>query len=230
MSGYTATSTTLLSVATGAQAFTTQSALSYVAAERVTLTYTANTTIFMSGTILSYNAINGAMVVNFDTVSGVYGLQPPWNTQLWDATSGMFASWTLSLTGAIPVPSTTVIPTIIVRTLNQSTWDPQRGQGLNNFLTDAAAVAQILATRIKFLKGESFENTADGTPLFQSILTKSTTMPAVALILRQRILGTPFVTAISSFTINYVPGGRAFSFSATVQTAFGAVAIANSQT
>lgn len=118
--------------------------------------------------------------------------------------------------------------TIIVRALDEN-WDPRRGSGLANFLTDADAVAQIIATRLKLLQGELFQDTTQGTPLFQSLLGHPTTPRAVALILRQRILGAPGVIGINSMDVQYHPAGRAFTFAATVQTRFGTVSVSNQQ-
>ena len=113
--------------------------------------------------------------------------------------------------------------TITVRALTTTNglWDPQRGQGLSNFLSDREAVAQIIATRLKLLRGEWFANLADGLPLFQSIIGHSNTTQGVALIIRQRILGTPYVTGIQNMSVTYAPTSRNYSFSCTVQTAFG---------
>ena len=73
--------------------------------------------------------------------------------------------------------------TIIVRTLDEN-GDPRRGSGLKNFLTDADAVAQILATRMRLLQGEWFQDATKGIPAFQSLLGHPTTPRAVALVLR----------------------------------------------
>ena len=222
MSGYVATSITPLYVVTGVQTLTTQVALSYLPNERITLTYALDASIFMQGTIVAYNAVTGAMVVNVDMLSGIFGLQPVFNTQVWGETNVLFTPWNLSLLGFAAASTAAVVPTIIVRALNSS-YDPQRGQGLQNFLTDINAVSQILMTRLNFLQGEWFENTLDGTPLFQSLLGHSITLPAVGLILRERILGTPYVTGINSFSITNV--GRTYTFTASVQTQFSSVPI-----
>jgi len=118
------------------------------------------------------------------------------------------------------------VPSIIARRLD-SQWDPQRGQSLDNFIVDIEAVAQIIATRLKLLQGEWFENLAEGTPVFQSLLGVSSTMRGVALILQQVILGVPYVTGIANIQVNYQPNGRLLAFSATVETRFGSIAISS---
>jgi hypothetical protein len=116
--------------------------------------------------------------------------------------------------------------TIIVRALDAN-GDPRRGAGLSNFLVDIDAVAQILGTRLRILQGEWFEDLTDGTPVFQRLLGHPTTSDAVALLLRERILGTPYVTGIQTMQVIYRPAGRNFSFFAVVQTQFGQVILAN---
>jgi|SRR5579872_1598990 len=116
--------------------------------------------------------------------------------------------------------------TIIVRALDKN-GDPLRGNGLANFVSDSDAIAQIISTRLQLLQGEWFENTADGTPLFQQLLGHPITSEAVALILRTRILGTPYVTEISNISVQYGRARRTFAFSALVQTQFGLVSVTN---
>ena len=116
--------------------------------------------------------------------------------------------------------------TIQVRALSP-TGDPLRGAGLTNFLTDINAVAQIIKTTIKLLQGEWFENLSIGTPLFQQLLGHPTTVNAVALIMRNRILGCPYVTGINSLQVAYGAHGRTFTFFASVSTQFGQVTVTN---
>lgn len=98
---------------------------------------------------------------------------------------------------------------------------------MSNFLTDLNAIAQILKSRLLLLQGEWFESTTDGTPIFQQLLGMPTSIQAVTLMLRQRILGTPYVSGIVSIDITYAPSGRNFSFAAIVQTQFGTVSLTN---
>ena len=116
--------------------------------------------------------------------------------------------------------------TITVRRLDQN-WDPMRGNGASNFISDIDAVAQTIASTIKLLQNEWFENRLLGTPLFQRLLGHPITSQGVALILRKRILSVPYVTGISNFGVTFVRAGRTFTFSALVQTTFGTVAISN---
>jgi hypothetical protein len=112
------------------------------------------------------------------------------------------------------------------RMLDQNS-DPIRGHGLNDYATDINAVGICIAERLQFLTGGWWENLSDGTPLFQSLLGQATTMQAVALVLRQRILGSPYVTGIQSMQVVYNPTGRTFTFTASVQTQFGTIFVTN---
>lgn len=117
--------------------------------------------------------------------------------------------------------------TITVRQLDTN-WDPIAGNGQSNFLTDIDAVAQIIAQRIKLLQGEWWENINAGTPLFQSILgaAGSGSHPqTIALLLSQRILGTPYVTGVSNVSTSYNASTRAFQFSCAVETQFGTLGV-----
>lgn len=118
---------------------------------------------------------------------------------------------------------------ITVRALNPVTWEPQQGNGQANFLSDLPAVAQIIATRLRLFQGEWFLNLLDGLPLFQQILGSSGSPRNVQVItnlISARILGSPFVTAISSITATYQ--NRQFKFFAQVETQFGTIIVQNS--
>ncbi len=119
--------------------------------------------------------------------------------------------------------------TITVRQLNPTTWEPMEGNGLNNFISDLQAVAQIIATRLRLFQGEWFLNLSDGLPLFQSMLGSSGSqrnLDVITNFLSARILGTPYVTGIASLLTSYAD--RKFQFSAVVSTQFGTVSINNS--
>ena len=118
--------------------------------------------------------------------------------------------------------------TITVRALGP-TGDPLQGNGLNCFISDLAAVTQIICTRLKMFEGEFWMNTADGLPLFQSILGSSGSQRNLQVIIglySQRIRGTVYVTGISSFTASFQ--SHKFVYSIAVETQFGTVYISNS--
>ncbi len=90
-------------------------------------------------------------------------------------------------------------------------------------LTDLEAVAQTIGTRLRLFQGEWWESLTEGTPLFQSILGEGRQLTAVAAVLRQRILSTPYVTSISNVSISL--NRRALSYSCSVQTVFGPITV-----
>lgn len=228
MPGYIATSQSHLNLALGPQNLQTQSALAYLTGETVQIVYTLNQSVYMIGTVTAYNAVTGLMTVNVTNLAtaGIQ-LQPVWNTATWGSAGGPLNSWNLFLIGGVPASTTAVVPTIIVR--NQGTaWDAQRGNGLQNFLTDVDAVAQIINSRLRLLQGEWFEDTSLGLPLFQQLLGHPITNQAVALIVRQQILATPFVLGIAGGpVVMFSPGGKVFTFQAVVDTQFGQITIAS---
>ena len=114
--------------------------------------------------------------------------------------------------------------TITVRSLSTD-GEPQYGNGTQNFISDLAAVSQIIRSTLLLLKGEMFLALNAGTPLFQALVGQAITNQAVALIYQSIILGVPYVTGIASVSVVYVPQSRQYSFSALVSTVFGTIPI-----
>lgn len=101
------------------------------------------------------------------------------------------------------------------------------GRGQQNLTYGSYAVAQAIQTRLKLLKGEWFEDTGDGLPLFQSILGQPGTSNNLSItdaLIKERIIGTQDVTSIDNFTSNY--DNRSYSFNCSVNTKYGIVPIA----
>jgi hypothetical protein len=108
--------------------------------------------------------------------------------------------------------------------------DPLQGNGKNSFVSDLDAVAQAIGTRLRLFAGEWWENRSAGTPVFQNMLGVSGAgkhPETVVLILRQRILGTPYVRSVSNVAASYDPNTRGFAFSCQVQTEFGTLTLSN---
>lgn len=100
------------------------------------------------------------------------------------------------------------------------------GKGKQDFLSDAAAVAQAVRTNLLLLKGEWWENTAEGLPLFQSILGQPgvpDNIKAADLIIKDRIQSTLGVAAVQSFSSTYA--SRQYSVSSTIITNTGETAV-----
>ncbi len=90
-----------------------------------------------------------------------------------------------------------------------------------NFLRDTPeTVAQAVVTRLDLWFGEWFLDQIEGTPYVQAALgkyTAETIEPAI----RQRILETENVIAITGFGLQFDPDTRKVNIQATIDTAFG---------
>lgn len=78
-----ATSTTSLAIGTGSKSLTVETDKQFATGQTVRVTNTADVAKWMQGTVVTYNAATGALVVTVDTVSG----------------TGTLASWVVALTG-----------------------------------------------------------------------------------------------------------------------------------
>ncbi|WP_199242630.1 hypothetical protein [Desulfosporosinus fructosivorans] len=77
---------------------------------------------------------------------------------------------------------------------------------MQDFLADEDAVAQAIKTSLLLLRGEWWEDTGDGLPLFQNILGQSGTqehLTSTDLLIKDRILSTQGVSQIQSFQSSY---------------------------
>jgi hypothetical protein len=108
-----------------------------------------------------------------------------------------------------------------------SSWDYTFGNGKGNYLVGIDAIAQAIKTRLLFFQGEWWENLLDGTPMFQSILGASgSKKTAIDRIIQKRIQDTPGVLVVSSMSSSFA--NREYSFTASVDTDFGTLAVSNS--
>jgi hypothetical protein len=89
-----------------------------------------------------------------------------------------------------------------------------------------AAVAQIVLTRLRLWTGEYHLDATQGTPWAQSVLGEGKSDPSAAL--KNRILSTPGVVAITSWSANVDPVTRALSISAGLETLYGETVLAAS--
>lgn len=89
------------------------------------------------------------------------------------------------------------------------------------YYSGAQAVAQAIMTRLMLFEGEWWESVTDGTPWWQQILGQGTPSAQIALLIQNRILGTPYVTGITNLEFNFSNSTRGFGLSANVQTALG---------
>lgn len=106
-----------------------------------------------------------------------------------------------------------------------SAGDYTLGSGADFLKNSPEAVAQAVLTRLKLWKGEWFFDTADGTPYMQDVLGKRYQRKNPDSVIKSRILGTPGVTEITSYSSTFNGDTRAFSVTATINTAYGAAKI-----
>lgn len=105
-----------------------------------------------------------------------------------------------------------------------SSGDYTFGTGADFYSDSPEAVAQAIATRLKLWRGEWFLDRSEGTPYLEEVLgERRTRSPDVAV--KQRILGTPGVTEIRSFSAVFDESTRALTIHATVETEFGTASI-----
>jgi len=119
-----------------------------------------------------------------------------------------------------------ISPTVIVRKLGPN-FDPLYGNGIACFLTDLAAVAQLIETSLLLFQGEWWNALNQGLPLFQSIIGKAQNnrQAIISLLIQQVVLNVEYVTSISNVQFLYTSANREFSYACYVQTAFGTVAV-----
>lgn len=98
------------------------------------------------------------------------------------------------------------------------------GHGMADFYRDAQAVGQAVKTRLLLLYGEWWEDTDNGTPLFQEILRKSMSdksVQAVDLIIKDRILDVDGVDSITSFKSTVDKRTRVYRADVELATIYG---------
>ena len=96
--------------------------------------------------------------------------------------------------------------------------------GLPFYTNSPNAVAQAIETRLKLWLGEWFVDQTDGTPWLTQILgPRASRNPDAAI--KQRILGTPGVVSIQSYSSSYDGSTRNLTVLATVQTHYGSTTV-----
>ena len=89
------------------------------------------------------------------------------------------------------------------------------------FITERDEIAQTVKTRLRLFLGEYFRDTTDGTPWFESILGKGSALSNKEAVLRNRIVRTPGVIRLTSFSTDYDLTTRRYSVSAGILTQYG---------
>lgn len=109
-----------------------------------------------------------------------------------------------------------------------ATGDYTFGQNQQDFIFDIYACAQAIKTRLQLYKEAFWRDLTDGLPLFQSILGSpgsAANLLVVDQIIKQRILGTPHVVEILSYSSAFNPNTRGYSFRVEVLTDYSAAFI-----
>lgn len=104
--------------------------------------------------------------------------------------------------------------------------DPETGDIVTRgvqFISEQNEIAQTIVTRLRLFTGEYFRNINDGTPWFQVILDKSSTLTQKDAAIKRRIAETEGVQQILSYTTDFDINPRNYTVTCEVQTAFGPV-------
>jgi len=102
--------------------------------------------------------------------------------------------------------------------------DPVTGDIITNghqFISGIDEVKQTVGTRMRLFVGEYFRDVNEGTPWFQTILGKSGTLTAKNAAIKNRILNTPNVIQLTSFTATLNPDNRTYYVSVGILTTYG---------
>ena len=97
-------------------------------------------------------------------------------------------------------------------------------------LSSTAAVAQDILTRLRLFQGEWWEDLNLGLPMFQTILGQLASQKgllAMQLAVQRVILGTSYVTGITSMDVGFNDSTGRLQISAVAQTVFGTVTVTN---
>ena len=93
------------------------------------------------------------------------------------------------------------------------------------FLTGIEEIEQTIRTRLRLFLGEYFRDISDGIPWFEQILGKGTSMSAREAALRNRILRTPGVVRLTSFSTDFNVDTRKYTVTAGALATFGLLTV-----
>lgn len=109
-----------------------------------------------------------------------------------------------------------------------SNGEPAMGRGKQDYLTDVDAVAQAVITRLKFFKGEWWEDTNLGLPMWQQMLgVVGTKLTTIDLLMKDCIENTTDVTSATNMSSTFSSITRQYTFYCEIDTAYGTTAISN---
>lgn len=93
------------------------------------------------------------------------------------------------------------------------------------FITGITEIEQTIRTRLKLFLGEYFRDITDGTPWFEQILGKGSSMSAREAALRNRIARTGGVVRLTSFSTDFDLNTRKYSVTVGALTTFGLLTV-----
>lgn len=93
------------------------------------------------------------------------------------------------------------------------------------FLMGAYEIEQTIRTRLRLFLGEYFRDITDGTPWFEQILGKGTSLDAREAALRNRIARSPGVVRLTSFKTDFNINTRTYTVTCSVMTSYGIVTV-----
>lgn len=106
-----------------------------------------------------------------------------------------------------------------VRRLDPDTGDiATSGQ---QFLTGVDEIAQTVKTRLQLFLGEYFRDITDGTPWFEQILGKGSSLEGKEAAIKNRIIRTDGVIQLTKFDTDFDIDTRKYTISAGILTSFG---------
>lgn len=86
-------------------------------------------------------------------------------------------------------------------------------------------VEQTIRTRLRLFLGEYFRDITDGTPWFEQILGKGVSVDARDAAIRNRVVNTPDVIRLTSYTSDFNINTREYSVTIGVLTSFGLLTV-----
>lgn len=89
------------------------------------------------------------------------------------------------------------------------------------FITGRDEIAQTVKTRLALFLGEYFRDITDGTPWYEQILGKFTSLDTAEAVLRVRISATPGAIRLTSFDTDFDLDSRTYSVTAGILTIYG---------
>lgn len=108
--------------------------------------------------------------------------------------------------------------------------EPVFGRGKQDFLTNVEAVGQAVITRLKFFRGEWWEDIYLGIPMWQEILgVVGARKDVIDRVIQKEILDTTGVFNIEELSSIFNRETRAYQFYAVINTIYGKTVLTNAQ-